>query len=211
MLLTIKFLGTFLIAGGLAHSAASSAIGQDAPRNTPQSAPQNIPQNPPSNIAQERAAILRQQLAELEEQQKELQTRLSKLEEDSKPENIEKSLAGVGSTRPEDLREQRRRQFEIQRTNLEFQLDRLARSKTRLETGIAQADADAYRLSAGGNKPQQPSTISTNATQQGTADQAQTNSTVRRRPRRPRKSIRRPRRISGLVPAAVPTQAEAHA
>jgi chromosome segregation ATPase len=98
--------------------------------------------------AQEKAANLRNQLSEVEARQAELQTRLQKLEEDLKSENIEHSLAGVGSTRPEDLREQRRRQLEIERNGVRAQLDLLAVSHGRLETAIAQADAEAYRQSA---------------------------------------------------------------
>jgi hypothetical protein len=100
------------------------------------------------NTAQEKAASLRAQLSEVETKQAELQTRLQKLEEDLKPENIEQNLAGIGSTRPEDLREQRRRQLEIERNGVQAQLNLLATSHTRLETAIAQAEAEAYRQSA---------------------------------------------------------------
>jgi chromosome segregation ATPase len=99
-------------------------------------------------VAQEKAASLRSQLSEVEAKQAELQIRLQQLEENLKPENIERSLAGVGSTRPEDLREQKRRQIEIERNGVKSQLDILARSRSRLETAIAQADAEAYRQSA---------------------------------------------------------------
>jgi TolA-binding protein len=100
------------------------------------------------NSEQEKAASLRSQLSEVETKQAELQTRMRELEEDLKPENIEQNLAGIGSTRPEDLREQRRRQLEIKRNGVRAQLDLLATSHTRLETAIAQADAEAYRQSA---------------------------------------------------------------
>jgi phage shock protein A len=100
------------------------------------------------NPAQEKAASLRAQMSEVEAKQAELRDRLQRLDEESKPENIEKSLAGVGSTKPEDLREQRRRQLEIERNGIQAQLNLLATSHTRLETAIAQADADAYRQSA---------------------------------------------------------------
>ena len=99
-------------------------------------------------VAQEKAASLRSQLSEVEAKQAELQARLQQLDENLKPENIEHSLAGVGSTRPEDLREQKRRQLEIERNGVKAQLDILARSHSRLETAIAQADAEAYRQSA---------------------------------------------------------------
>jgi prefoldin subunit 5 len=100
------------------------------------------------NSAQEKAASLRAQLSELEVKQSELQTRLQTLDEKLKPESIEHDLAGVGSTHPEDLREQRRRQLEIERNGVRAQLDLLATSHSRLETAIAQADANAYRQSA---------------------------------------------------------------
>jgi len=61
--------------------------------------------------AQNRAASMRAQLVETQARQAELQMRLQQLEEDLKPENIEHSLAGVGSTHPEELREARRRQL----------------------------------------------------------------------------------------------------
>jgi hypothetical protein len=98
--------------------------------------------------AQEKAASLRSQLIDVEARQSELQTRLRSLDEKLKPENIENSLAGIGSTRPEDLREQRRRQLEIERNGLQNQLNLFAVSHSRLETAIAQADAEAYRQSA---------------------------------------------------------------
>jgi cell division protein FtsB len=94
---------------------------------------------------QERAANLRAQLAEVQAKQTELQTRLQQIEEEIKPESIERSLAGIGSTHPEDLREQRRRQLEIEKKGLQSQLDTLAASRARLETAIAAADAISYQ------------------------------------------------------------------
>jgi len=104
----------------------------------------------PQSSARDRAADLRSQLSDVEAKQAELQTRLKQIEENLKPENIESSLAGVGSTHPEELREQRRRQLEIERTGVRSQLDLLANSHTRLETAILQADGEAYRQSANG-------------------------------------------------------------
>ena len=99
--------------------------------------------------AQESAADLRVQLSEVEVRQAEMQARDEQLEEDLKPENIERSLAGIGSTHPERLREQRQRQLEIARTRVRFQIDELDRIHTRLETAIAEADAVAYWQSVG--------------------------------------------------------------
>jgi hypothetical protein len=58
-------------------------------------------------------------------------------------------LAGVGSVHPEELREARRRQLEIEKRGVQSQLDTLAASRSRLETAIAAADAESYRQSAG--------------------------------------------------------------
>ena len=95
--------------------------------------------------ATERGARLRAQLADLQAQQTDLEARLAQLDEAMKPENIEHSLAGVGSTRPEELREARRRQLEIRRRGVQSQLDSLANTRTRLESAIAVADSETAR------------------------------------------------------------------
>ena len=98
--------------------------------------------------AQEVAANLRVQLTEVQVRIAELQDRDEQLEENLKPENIERSLAGTGSTHPERLREYRQRQLEIARTAVRVQLDELDRNRTRLEAAVAEADAAAYWESA---------------------------------------------------------------
>ena len=161
--------------------------------------------------ARERAASLRLQLVDVETKQAALQTRLGQLVEDMKPENIEKSLAGIGSTRPEDVREQRQKQLEIERKGVQTQLDLLTTSHARLETAIAQADNDAYRESAGIDaagtlKPpgvQSPPPQST-VTQPSLATPARTTShsgTVHHRRRRSTKPKSRPRPASTQPPA----------
>jgi len=107
--------------------------------------------------AQERAASLRTQLVDVERKQTEVESRLRDLEEDLKPENIERSLAGVGSTHPEKQREQRSRELEIQKKGLQSQLNQLAASHTRLEKAITEADTQAYQQSASPNQSFQPS------------------------------------------------------
>jgi hypothetical protein len=99
--------------------------------------------------AQEIADNLRQQLSEVEVRRAELQARNEQLEEEMKPENIQRSLAAVGSTRPEQLREQRRRQLELAKARIGFQLNELDRIHARLEAAIVEADAEAYWQSAG--------------------------------------------------------------
>lgn len=132
----MRYLITFVIFAALFSTLLVGEVAVAAPIvQTPASAP-------------EKAASLRAQLSNIETKQAELQTRLQTLDEGLKPENIESALAGVGSTHPEDLREQRRRQLEIERNGVRAQLDLLNTSHSRLETAIAAADADAYRQSA---------------------------------------------------------------
>src|SRR5436190_12265877 len=96
----------------------------------------------------ERSARLKSELADLQTRVDELETRRAQINEDIKPENIERSLAGVGSTKPEELRETRRRQLEIQLKGIQSQLDSLTTARTRLEKAVASADADLYLQSA---------------------------------------------------------------
>lgn len=91
---------------------------------------------------------LRSQLSDAQKKEEELQARVKQIEEDMKPENIEKVFALNGSTRPEELREQHRRQLENEKTNVRAQLDVVVQSRTRLETALATAEAAAYRQSA---------------------------------------------------------------
>src|SRR5215211_5957305 len=87
--------------------------------------------------AAESAERLKAQLLEVQGKESDLRTRLQQLDESLKPENIERSLAGVGSTRPEELREQRRRQLSIERSGVLAQLQTIETSRTRLETALA--------------------------------------------------------------------------
>lgn len=91
---------------------------------------------------------LRSQLSDVQKKETELQARVKQLDEDMRPENLEKFFALNGSTRPEELREQRRRQLESEKTRVQAQLDQLAQSRVRLETAIATAEAAAYQQSA---------------------------------------------------------------
>jgi len=85
---------------------------------------------------------------DLQARQEELKYRLIELDEAIKPENIARSLAGVGSTRPEELREARRKQLAIERDSIQAQLRILDNTRTRLETALAEAQGRAYQESA---------------------------------------------------------------
>lgn len=83
---------------------------------------------------------LRLKLIDVQAEESELQARARQLEEDVKPESIERSLAGIGSTKPEELREFRRRQINIELESVRNKLRILATSRERLESAIRTAD-----------------------------------------------------------------------
>jgi hypothetical protein len=100
--------------------------------------------------AAQNADDLRLQLLDVQAREAELQERARQLDENLKPENIERSLAGVGSTRPEELRELRRRQLTIDRESVRTQIQIMATSRERLESAIRTAETAAYHQSAEG-------------------------------------------------------------
>ncbi|HEX8138848.1 MAG TPA: hypothetical protein VF544_14870 [Pyrinomonadaceae bacterium] len=115
--------------------------------------------------AEQRAEALRAQLRDVAMKEADLQARLDQLEYDLRPENIERATANTGSTRPEELRETRRRQLENERNRVRSQLDLMTQSRTRLESSIATADAEADRI-----RQRLDETQTGTATQAGTTD-----------------------------------------
>lgn len=101
--------------------------------------------------AAQTAENLRNQLRDVQVKEAELQYRLNDLDYELKPENIERHFAGVGSVHPEELREQRRRQLQLEKDTITKQLQSLGESKIRLETAITRADSLAYQQSALGS------------------------------------------------------------
>jgi vacuolar-type H+-ATPase subunit I/STV1 len=95
--------------------------------------------------AEQRAENLRTQLRDVQSKEADLQARADQLDYDLRPENIERSVSVFGSTRPEELRELRRRQLENERNRVRTQLDQLANSRIRLEAAIATVEDEVDR------------------------------------------------------------------
>ena len=91
---------------------------------------------------------LRAQLSEVQDQEAERKIRLEQLDFDLRPENIERNSNGYGSTRPEELRESRRRQLQTEKDRVVAQLEQLASRRARLEAAITSAEVRAYQQSA---------------------------------------------------------------
>jgi hypothetical protein len=84
---------------------------------------QSFAQNTPS--AFEQGQKLRAELSQLHDREAEIKIRLAELEIELKPENIERHFAGVGSVHPEELREARRKQLQIEKDRLVGQLSEI--------------------------------------------------------------------------------------
>jgi len=89
---------------------------------------------------EERAEVLRKQLLELIEKETTYRTRLTQMDEDIRPENIERALAGIGGTRTAEMRDTRRRSLDSERKGLESLLALTGQSRIRLEEDVRQAD-----------------------------------------------------------------------
>lgn len=98
--------------------------------------------------AEQRAEQLRSQLIDTQAKIADFEAKLEMIEFALRPENIEASTAGYGSTRPEQAREARRKQLEGERNRLLAQLKLVHTSKVRLETACAHADAEVDLLRA---------------------------------------------------------------
>ena len=96
--------------------------------------------------AEQRSAQLRGELHDTLSKESDLQARAEDLDYALKPENIERATAIYGSTHPEELREQRRRQLASERERVQKQLDQLAANRARLEQAIAASDVEVERL-----------------------------------------------------------------
>lgn len=96
--------------------------------------------------AEQRGESLRTQLVDVESKLADLQPRLDQIEYGLKPENIERSAAGFGTVRPEEVRETRRRQLENERARVQAQIKILETSRARFEAAIITADAEVDRL-----------------------------------------------------------------
>ena len=98
--------------------------------------------------AEQRAEQLRSQLIDVQAKIADFEAKLELIDFALRPENIESSTAGYGSTRPEAARDARKKQLEGEKTRVQAQLKLVESSKTRLETAVANADNEVDLLRA---------------------------------------------------------------
>ena len=98
---------------------------------------------------------LRAQLRDVVDREAQLQERAARLDEDLRPENVERSVAGVDTTDADALRAKRREELEKQKNDVTAQLTETSAKRTRLEAEIATAEAEAVRLKAAALAPKE--------------------------------------------------------
>jgi len=98
--------------------------------------------------AEQRAEQLRGQLMDIQGKIADFESRLEQIEFALRPENIDNSTAGYGSTRPEVAREARRKSLESERSRVQAQLKLAETSRSRLEVAVANADLEVDNLRA---------------------------------------------------------------
>ncbi|MEO6333801.1 MAG: hypothetical protein ABIO91_02365 [Pyrinomonadaceae bacterium] len=96
--------------------------------------------------AEQRSEGLRKQVFEMIEKENSVRTKIDSLEYDLRSESIDRSVAFVGSLRPEEIRASRRKSLESERTNLQSLLTEIVRTRALLEASSQRADSLVERL-----------------------------------------------------------------
>ena len=95
---------------------------------------------------EQRVRELQKELVDDAAKETALQKRLDEIEEEERPDRIERSLAGVGSVKPEEEREAISRRLANEKRRIQTQMDTLRASHTRIPPLIANAEESIARL-----------------------------------------------------------------
>ena len=98
--------------------------------------------------SEQRADGLRKQLFEMIEKENTIRGRMDQIDNDMRPETIERTMATMGSLRPEELRAQRKRSLELEKANLQSLLTEVQKNRANLELNLGRADSLVDRLRA---------------------------------------------------------------
>ena len=90
---------------------------------------------------EDRAQGLQRELSDMAARETSLQKRLDEIEPQLRSDRIEQSLAGVGSTRPEENREAVRTQLSNEKRHIQAQLDQFRQNRPLLQSSISSAEA----------------------------------------------------------------------
>jgi len=95
---------------------------------------------------EQRVRDLQKELVDAAAKETVLQKRLDEIEEEQRPDRIERSLAGVGLMKPEEEREAISRRLSNEKRRIQTQLDTLRASRTRIPPLIVNAEESIARL-----------------------------------------------------------------
>jgi TolA-binding protein len=95
---------------------------------------------------EDRIRSLQSDLNDMAAKETSLNKRLDEIEKDQRPDRIERSLAGVGSTHPEQEREAIMTKLSNEKRQIQSQLETLRSARTRIPGLIANAEASLNRL-----------------------------------------------------------------
>jgi hypothetical protein len=95
---------------------------------------------------EKRSEDLQLHLTEIADKEANIQPNLELVNQQMRPENIERELAAVGSTKPEEVREEVRRRRAAEQQRLQTQLLQLRQDKTRTQSSLSTADLMIQRL-----------------------------------------------------------------
>lgn len=95
---------------------------------------------------EDRIRGLEKDMVELSAREAPLRKRLDEIELQQQPDRIERNLAGVGSTKPEEMRDSVSRQLSIEKRQIQAQLDTIQASRTRNQSFITNAEESIARL-----------------------------------------------------------------
>ena len=96
--------------------------------------------------AEQRSESLRKQLFDMIDKESNVRTKIDQIDTDMRPEAIERNVALAGSLRPEELRANRRKSFELEKANLQNLLNEITKTKASLELNLQRADALVEKL-----------------------------------------------------------------
>lgn len=97
---------------------------------------------------EQRAESLVARIRETFEKATPLQIRLAQIDEQLKPENIERAFIGIGSLRPEESRDGLRKKFTVERQSIIAVLEALRQERARLQLSILTSEMAIQRLRA---------------------------------------------------------------
>ena len=95
---------------------------------------------------EQRGEGLQLHLIEIAEKEAPLQSRVDQINQQLRPEALERILAGVGSVHPEDTREEVRKRLMSEKLRLQYQLELFRQDRLRTQASLVTTDAAIQRL-----------------------------------------------------------------